>query len=81
MAATPDFGRSVNPISTKGAYYAHQITTGRHLWIFRPSYGPVCSVERLMFCPTGMPFLSMAKCTKEVVVFRLTQFNTIISEL
>ena len=25
--------------------------------------------------------LWMTKCTKEVVVFRLTQFNTIISEL
>ena len=23
--APPDFGRSVNPISIKGAYYAHQI--------------------------------------------------------
>ena len=26
--ALPDFGRSVNPISTKGTDYAHLITTG-----------------------------------------------------
>ena len=26
--APPDFERSVNPISTRGAHYAHHITTG-----------------------------------------------------
>ena len=26
--APPDFGRSVNPFSTRGADYAHLITTG-----------------------------------------------------
>ena len=26
--APPDFGRSVNPISFRGTYYAHLITTG-----------------------------------------------------
>ena len=30
----PDFGRSINPISTKVADYAHHITTGPR--IFRP---------------------------------------------
>ena len=28
--APPDFGRSVNPISTRGTDYAHLITTGTH---------------------------------------------------
>ena len=32
--APPEFGRSVNPIPTMGADYAHQITPC-------PSYGPV----------------------------------------
>ena len=39
--APPDFGRSVNPISTtRGTDYAHLITTGTPR-IFRPSDGPV----------------------------------------
>ena len=28
MIVPPDFGRSVNPISTRGTDYAHLITTG-----------------------------------------------------
>ena len=39
MPPPPDFGRSVNPISSRGADYAHHITTW-HTRIFRPSYGP-----------------------------------------
>ena len=34
----PLFGRSVNPLSTRGVDYAHHITTCTR--IFRPSYGP-----------------------------------------
>ena len=37
--APPDFGRSINPISTRGADYAQHIITGTPR-IFRPSYGP-----------------------------------------
>ena len=37
--ATPYVGRSVYPISTRGANYAHQITNW-HPQIFRTSYGP-----------------------------------------
>ena len=36
--APPDFGRYVNPISTRGADYAHQSQWRPQ--IFRPSYGP-----------------------------------------
>ena len=36
--ATPDFGRSVNPISTRGTDYAHYW----HPRISRPSDGPAC---------------------------------------
>jgi hypothetical protein len=35
------FGRSVDPISTGRANYAHLITTPPRFLIFRPSYGPV----------------------------------------
>ena len=34
---TPDFSRSVNPISTRGANYTHQITTRPSPQIFRTS--------------------------------------------
>ena len=37
--ALPDFGRSVNPISTRGTDYAHLITTGTPRF-FRPYDGP-----------------------------------------
>ena len=37
--APPDFGRSVNPISTMETDYAHLITTGTPRF-FRPSDGP-----------------------------------------
>ena len=36
----PDFGRSVNPTSTREADYAHQITICSPPPIFRPSYDP-----------------------------------------
>ena len=38
QVSNPDFGRSVNPISTRGEYHAHHIATAPR--IFRPSYGP-----------------------------------------
>ena len=49
--ASPYFGRSINPISTRAADYAQKSYSslspppllGPH--IFRPSYGPVCSVS------------------------------------
>ena len=46
----PDFGRSVNPISTstRGPDYAHHITT-LHPKIFRPSYGPAWQYRRMSF--------------------------------
>ena len=39
--AHPDFGRSVNPISTRGTDYADLITNDKYPRIFRPSGGPV----------------------------------------
>ena len=39
--APPDFGRSVNPISSRGADYTHQIILATR--IFRPSCGPACN--------------------------------------
>ena len=41
--APPDFGRSVNPISTRGADYADHISTCTPR-IFIPSYGPDCTL-------------------------------------
>ena len=38
--ALPDFGRSVNPISTRGANYAHHIITAPTPLDFRRPYGP-----------------------------------------
>ena len=40
--ALPDFGRSVNPISTREKDYAHLITTGTP-GFFRPSDGPAAT--------------------------------------
>ena len=39
MIAPTDFGRHFNPISIRGAYYAHHTTTPPK--IFRPSCGPI----------------------------------------
>ena len=42
----PDFGRSVNSISTRGTDYAHLITRYWHPRIFRPADDPeICMAE------------------------------------
>ena len=61
--APPDFGRSVNPISTKGADYAHQIVLAppdfqifRRPWIFKGKrikiFFEICFVKILMLTAT-----------------------------
>ena len=42
-----DFRRSINPIQTRGADYAHHITTYLPTRIFRPSYGPALQQEMI----------------------------------
>ena len=53
---TPNFGRSVNPISTMGADYALNITSCPHR-IFNPSYGPESLSSRLMMLAWYSNFL------------------------
>ena len=49
LPSNPIFGRSVNPISTRGSDYAPLITTRPLPPIFKPSFGP--------FGPTTYLFL------------------------
>ena len=47
LAPPPVFGRSVNPISTRGAHYPHPVLLAPR--IFRPCDGPACQFRIVEF--------------------------------
>ena len=55
--APPDFGRLVNPISTRGTDYAHYW----HPRIFRPSDGPEYTVGEITTLKMQQTFLEIKK--------------------
>ena len=62
--ATPDFGISVNPIQTRGQFFAPSLR------IFRPSYGPVICMARRASA------LLVSKKKQKLVVIKLAERST-----
>ena len=73
LQACRHFGRSVNPISTRGTDYAHLINTGN--WIFIPSDGP--GLQR----GTGQSFSRKSNykslASAELVLLRTWKFSRV----
>ena len=66
--AHPDFGRSVNPISTRG----NRLCQTNYYWhtrIFRPSDGPAEEGHFPPPCPFGIRFLSAEFLSKHSNLF------------
>ena len=57
----PVFCKSVNPISTRVADYAHNITTWNYQ-IFRPSYGPGLTQKKQHFFDLNNMQISTVNC-------------------